>query len=720
LLVRHGREVNCVVFSPDGKWLVTASGDHTARVWDAATGKPRTPRLGHQKAVLRALFSADGSQVATMSEDNTARVWDATTGKAVTPSLQHEAAIWHVAFSADGRLLLTASEDQVTRLWDVRKGRVIHSMAGPRPKNKPARKRRRFEHERIDKPNDHARAGWADVPDNPEAALADEWIPPPAEKRSRRPVQLVQAEVLPPSLGEQPPPTPATTAAAPATTMPSFTPAPSPATAPPGSVAVGRRTPPERLPRFLNPKASVLSPDKRLLVTGYSDHNGQVWEAATGKALVALRDLGGPVFHTSFHQDGRQILIAAGRQACVWDCQTGKAAANPLRHTGTVYRAEFSPDGRYVVTASEDGTARVWDARSGMPLGPPLRQFLPVFQVSFSPDGRRVLTVCTSHARVWDRETGEPLSAAFVHQDDLTSASFRPDGLAVVTAGRDGTVRIWDIPPPENRPRAELVLLTQVLSLRQFDPQGGFVPVKVADLANAYRELQANSTAALPGPREQTQAWHLQEAADAEKEGQWFAAAWHLARLAEAKRADQMVRFYNALTWCAAGQREAYQQACAGFLRNPTLAWVCTLGPDGVRDPPQMVKLAATAVKEKPEDFDRVLTLGAALYRAGKLKGAVEHLHKAAKLRKEAPAAWLFLAMVYQRLEQPEEAHKWLGRALEWTTLARPLPTDAAHALLLPWQHPLALQILLREAKEVLGVVERMPFDDGSGGREKI
>ena len=36
-------------FSPDGKRIVTASGDKTARVWDAATGKPiGQPLKGHE------------------------------------------------------------------------------------------------------------------------------------------------------------------------------------------------------------------------------------------------------------------------------------------------------------------------------------------------------------------------------------------------------------------------------------------------------------------------------------------------------------------------------------------------------------------------------------------------------------------------------------------------------------------------------------------------
>ncbi|TMQ11442.1 MAG: hypothetical protein E6J90_34670, partial [Deltaproteobacteria bacterium] len=79
----HQNSVMSAAFSPDGTRVATASRDETARVWDAATGKPVTSPLVHQGAVTSAAFSSDGTRVVTASEDKAARVFDATTGKPV-------------------------------------------------------------------------------------------------------------------------------------------------------------------------------------------------------------------------------------------------------------------------------------------------------------------------------------------------------------------------------------------------------------------------------------------------------------------------------------------------------------------------------------------------------------------------------------------------------------------------------------------------------------
>ena len=52
--MRHEDEVNSAQFSPDGERVVTASGDKTARVWDAASGKPVGQPMKHEGMVISA------------------------------------------------------------------------------------------------------------------------------------------------------------------------------------------------------------------------------------------------------------------------------------------------------------------------------------------------------------------------------------------------------------------------------------------------------------------------------------------------------------------------------------------------------------------------------------------------------------------------------------------------------------------------------------------
>jgi tetratricopeptide (TPR) repeat protein len=65
-----------VAYSPDGKTVLTGSRDNTARLWDAATGRPLGPPMAHQGRVVAVAFSPDGKAALTGSADGTARLWD--------------------------------------------------------------------------------------------------------------------------------------------------------------------------------------------------------------------------------------------------------------------------------------------------------------------------------------------------------------------------------------------------------------------------------------------------------------------------------------------------------------------------------------------------------------------------------------------------------------------------------------------------------------------
>lgn len=62
-------------FSPGGSQLLTASQDHTARLWTVETATCVQVLEGHQDDLFFCAFSYNGDVLLTASKDNTCRVW---------------------------------------------------------------------------------------------------------------------------------------------------------------------------------------------------------------------------------------------------------------------------------------------------------------------------------------------------------------------------------------------------------------------------------------------------------------------------------------------------------------------------------------------------------------------------------------------------------------------------------------------------------------------
>jgi WD40 repeat protein len=70
----HAGPVFDVAFSPDGRFLVTASGD-APTIWDLESQRPLVQLFGHTGGVITVDFSPDGSSILSGGEDRSLRIW---------------------------------------------------------------------------------------------------------------------------------------------------------------------------------------------------------------------------------------------------------------------------------------------------------------------------------------------------------------------------------------------------------------------------------------------------------------------------------------------------------------------------------------------------------------------------------------------------------------------------------------------------------------------
>ena len=142
--------MNSAFFSPDGKRIVTASADGTAKVWDAEDGRLRatllatftsnrdavtniTPAMieGQTAGVVSAQFSPNGKRIVTAQDDGVVRVWNAGNGRLFFTLTGHKARANSAVFSPDSKRIVTASADETARVWDAGNGRLLATLAEP-------------------------------------------------------------------------------------------------------------------------------------------------------------------------------------------------------------------------------------------------------------------------------------------------------------------------------------------------------------------------------------------------------------------------------------------------------------------------------------------------------------------------------------------------------------------------------------------------------------
>lgn len=125
--------VNDLKFSPDGKLLVVAGGQPSAkgdlRLFQVSDWKLIGHLPGHDDAVFTVAFRPGTMQLASASFDKTVRLWDLATLKPLRTFTSHSDFVYAVAFSPDGKVLASGGKDRTARLTEVDSGKSLFTVS---------------------------------------------------------------------------------------------------------------------------------------------------------------------------------------------------------------------------------------------------------------------------------------------------------------------------------------------------------------------------------------------------------------------------------------------------------------------------------------------------------------------------------------------------------------------------------------------------------------
>jgi WD40 repeat protein len=419
----HATTLSTATFSADGALLVTASDDG-ARLWDVQTGALvrhfTSPTKGHVGDVLSAVLSRDGRRLVTTGKDHTARLWDATTGEVIRVFAEdgHTDEVLFAAIRSDGALVATAGRDGLSIVWDALTGQVVQKLVG---------------HTGLVRSVDFSPDGGRIV-----TASADRSAVVWSVATGSPIVTLGEHD------GE--------------VVFAAFSPEGERIVTASGDAAriwdASRRRLIASFRGAAMIRSAAFSADGAQVITANLAGPSELWSAFDGR-LLSIQSATGGLVAAAWSPDGRSF-VTAGRQAGtqLWSATSGDLDAEIAVGAARITSLAWSVDGKRFVTGGSDGRAAIWDAATRALLIAIPASSAPLGSVAWSPDGRRLVTASADLAagheehpdpivRIWDTTTGAAIGALGGHAGPVYSAVYSVDGKRLVTAGSDGTARIW-------------------------------------------------------------------------------------------------------------------------------------------------------------------------------------------------------------------------------------------------------------------------------------
>jgi WD40 repeat protein/serine/threonine protein kinase len=570
-------------FSPDSRLVATACQDGNARLWDAITGKTVGTPLGHESRVAQVTFSPDGTLLATVSEAGFASIWEISSGRRCFRCPSPEGMFFAVSFSPDSRRFLTCDGPRV-HVWDrntfeelplpplALTGDITEASFSPDGTVIVAGGDG-FTAQAWD-----AASGWSLFPKTAKHAGRvlgarispdDRRLVTASEDGTAQMWSIVTGEAIGPPLkhilhvkyvrfnadGRRLVGNSCDQAAR------------------VWDMATGDLPGPGR-PIFTN-ECRLISPDSHYVLMQGHSNNVCIVDTQSGQTRASLPHSSGIVY-ASFSPDGRTVITACSEDNAVssmrndiflWDTLTGRRKSTvAMAHAFRLLYAAFSSDSTRLLTCGFDFTARVWDTHTGQPMTPPLWHRQRVSWGAFSPNGQEVVTASWDKTvRVWDASTGAPRTPPLEHKAVVVGAFWSSDAKRLYTLSADNDLQVWDLAdgepltpprkirgadlgyfpastplvtqpedlPRDNRPVADLVLLSQMLAVGRIDAGGNLVPLQLDELTRAWGLLHTKYPEQFEATSPEIVAWHQHEAEECVSEGNLNAARFHLVHALE-------------------------------------------------------------------------------------------------------------------------------------------------------------------------------------------
>jgi WD40 repeat protein len=175
-------------------------------------------------------------------------------------------------------------------------------------------------------------------------------------------------------------------------------------------------------------------------VTGSSDRDVRVWDAATGAPRARLEGDSG-VNALAVSPDGGLVAATTSITARTWEIATGSPAVTVKAGYESLTAVAFDHSGTLLGIASTDKTASIWDVATGVPVTTLAGHGSSVTAVAFCPaPGRGPAEAATGSldgiTRIWDALTGRVRVALAGHESRVNAVAYTPSG-AVIATGSD-------------------------------------------------------------------------------------------------------------------------------------------------------------------------------------------------------------------------------------------------------------------------------------------